>query len=595
MTGDTVLLYLHGVRDFDKDRRWLETLNVSLRRVGYPEVDEARVIAPLYGHALVGVDDRVPVPPVTIKQPAGEAARANRRSFERRVGAVEFTLGRQDEGAGWGGAAFVVAAAIEIPIFKQAQNYVRDEAIRGHVLDRILTALPERGRLVIVGHSLGSVIAADLLRRLPADLEVVGLVTLGSPVASGTFDVDALQRDLKNPPPNLGWWLNFWNPLDPVASHRGASSVFPWMVDFKVVSPPSRHVHNAEVYLSDAAVARAVGIAFHGSLSQELVPFGGVVRKLTTTETMALIALRYAHLIARRLRGEAQARYLGALREVQAATVVDLERWTVKEGLGVHEAVSQLAFDLADARLEAPAPSPVRDLSKDEAVVFVSVVGAENILRPFDIAVPNKIRADALEALTTEMELGGKFGADAFEASEAAAEALAGGRVLGWLKWGAIGVGAAAILVATGGLALAAAPGLVGAAALTSALATFGPGGMIGGLLTAGTLVTAGGGGVAYGLASPGMSAQTLEAVVTRQIAAADLRRRQGLVQDGGVWRNLVETEMRIRREYERLDEFSDDSSPTLKDLKAKIVAVERAITYLCAHGLEPRLQEIEP
>ena len=77
-----------------------------------------------------------------------------------------------------------------------------------------------------------------------------------------------------------------------------------------------------------------------------------------------------------------------------------------------------------------------------------------------------------------------------------------------------------------------AAPGVAGAAAITSALAAFGPGGMIGGLLTAGTLVTAGGGGIAFGLASPGTTAETVEAVVGAQLAAALLRQRQGLEQD---------------------------------------------------------------
>ena len=97
--------------------------------------------------------------------------------------------------------------------------------------------------------------------------------------------------------------------------------------------------------------------------------------------------------------------------------------------------------------------------------------------------------------------------------------------------------------MATGGLALAVGPGLAGAAVITSALANFGPGGMIGGLLTAGTLLTAGGSVIALGLASPGTTAETLEAVVTRQLAAAILRHRQDLERDPAAWRVLTETE----------------------------------------------------
>jgi hypothetical protein len=111
---------------------------------------------------------------------------------------------------------------------------------------------------------------------------------------------------------------------------------------------------------------------------------------------------------------------------------------------------------------------------------------------------------------------------------------------------------------------------------------------MIGGLLTAGTLVTAGGGGIAFGLASPGTTAETLEAVVVRQLAAAILRQRHDLEPDLAVWRNLVETEIEVRRQHERLDEFSDDSAASLKELRRKIDAIERALNHLREQGHEP-------
>lgn len=144
--------------------------------------------------------------------------------------------------------------------------------------------------------------------------------------------------------------------------------------------------------------------------------------------------------------------------------------------------------------------------------------------------------------------------------------------------------------MATGGLA-----GLAGAAVITSALAGFGPGGMIGGLLAAGNLVTARGDGIAIGLANSGTTAETLEAVVARPLAAAILRQLQHLEQDGAVWRILVETEIVVRREHERLDEFSDESAPALKELKRKIEAIERALKYLRENGLEPGVPPSHP
>jgi hypothetical protein len=43
----------------------------------------------------------------------------------------------------------------------------------------------------------------------------------------------------------------------------------------------------------------------------------------------------------------------------------------------------------------------------------------------------------------------------------------------------------------------------------------------------------------------------------------------------------LVETEIEVRREHERLDESSDESAQSLKELKRKIEAIERALKYL--------------
>ena len=54
------------------------------------------------------------------------------------------------------------------------------------------------------------------------------------------------------------------------------------------------------------------------------------------------------------------------------------------------------------------------------------------------------------------------------------------------------------------------------------------------------------------------------------------------------VWRALAETERQVRREHERLDEFSDPSAPSLKELQRKILAIERALEYMRKHGLDP-------
>jgi hypothetical protein len=383
--------------------------------------------------------------------------------------------------------------------------------------------------------------------------------------------------------------VNFWNWHDPVSGRRGVSSVFPWMIDMRVRTDLGPDVHSAVKYLDDDVVADALGFALFGSRSKELGTIDrGLDIPLDPTEQLAILALRYGHLIKSQLGGDQRDRFEGALRQVQATAVESIVQRNADAGRGTPSAVARLAFDYSDAGAPVPEPLPARHLTKDDAVVPLTVFAAEDMIRPFEIAVPVNKRQNAMRELTAEMGLGSQFGGDVFDAAKRADEVLSGGRGVNWIKWGALGVGAAALAVATGGLVLAAGAGLAGAAAITSALAAFGPGGMLGGLLTAGSLVAAGGGGIAYGLASPGTSAETLETVVARQLAAEILRKQHGLDPDPAVWRNLVETEIEVRRAHERLDEFSDDSAPSLKETRRKIVALERALKYLREQNLEP-------
>ena len=589
-TTQPILLFLHGVGDGDHDDKWKARLEATLQGLGYPALDAVRVIAPKYSHALKGTDDKDPLPGLTIKQPARDAARKNRREFERRMGAIEYRLGRPERGNGHIARDAIVDIAVAQRPFVQAHNYINNHQIRAQVLNRILKTLPESGQLVIVGHSLGSVIAADLIRRLPVGLNVAGMVTIGSPLANSNFEVDKLRDALKEPPVNLAWWVNFWNAPDPVAAQRGVSSIFPWMIDYRIETREFlHHAHAAVEYLGNETVGSAIGFALFGSLSRELAEINkGLNIPLDEAELITLLALRYATMIKMTLEGELQDRYAGALRQVQATAISGLRRRNDLEKRVMPSAIARLAFDFSEAQAVAPEPLPVPHIPKDEAVALVVVLATENIIRPFEIAVPRDKRQVALQDLTAEMGLGSQYGIDVTTAAKQAQDALSGDRGVNWIKWGALGVGAVAIVVATGGLALAAAPGLAGAAVVTSALATFGPGGMIGGLLTAGTLVTAGGGGIAFGLASPGTTAETLEAVVYRQLTAAILRQLQGLEQDPAVWRNLVETEIEVRREHERLDEFSDESATAIKELKRKIDALERALKYLTDNKLVP-------
>lgn len=590
MVDEPILVFLHGVGDGDPDNGWRTRLDESLARMGYPGLDAERFIAPKYAHALKGHDDDFTLPPVTVKQPPREAARQNRRAFERRMGAIEFRLGRHERGGGVIGLDTGVRAAVGLPSFIQARNYLTDRHIRAQVLGRVLKQLPDSGRIIIVGHSLGSVIAADLIVRLPPGLEVAGLITIGSPLANPGFDLDKLRELLREPPTNLAWWVNFWNVSDLVAAHRGVSSVFPWMVDFRIDTKVlvSRRAHSANEYLGSTDVVEAIGFGLFGSRSRDIAHVKrGAAIPPDATELLALLALRYAHLLKGRLEGDQRDRFAGALRSVQAIAVDEIAARNAAIGRRTPSELARLAFDRSDPGAAVPEPAPSRHLSKDDAVVVLTMLASENPIRPFEISIPKEKRQLAMQDLTAEAGLGSQYGRDVFTAAKQSADNLSA-RSVNLLKLGAISIGAVAIAVATGGLALAAGAGLAGAAVVTSALASFGPGGMIGGLLTVGTLMTAGGGGIAYGLASASTTAEAFDEVVERLLTLEILRRLQGLESDPAVWRTLVATEIEVRREHERLDEFSDPGAPGIKELKLKIDTIARALKYLRENGLEP-------
>jgi len=591
MSHAPILLYLHGVGDGDLDDGWQGALEAALTRLGYPDLSGVTVLAPKYPNGLRGVDDDEPLPKVAVRAPRGDDAKSNRRDFERRRTAMEVLLGRDDRGDGVLGGDHVAPVAGNMRRFTQADNYVKNPKVRAWVLQRILRQLPQAGRLVIVGHSLGSVIAADLVRRLPVGLEVAGMVTIGSPLAHERFHVDGLRELLDEPPANLAWWVNFWSTADLVPTRRGVSTVFPWVLDQRIQAAmgdnPVR-AHSATTYLRNATVALAIGRGLFGSQSKEIeLARKGLDIPLDYAETVALLALRYAHLTLKELEGDIRDRYADALRQVQAASLDQIKARNANGSRPMPRPIANLAVDLSDPSSRAPEPALPAHLSVDDAVVPLAMIAVGNVIRPFEIEVSKEKRQTAMEQLTLEMQLGRQVGTNVFEAVDSARKVLKG--PTNWVKWTALGLGTAAVVVATSGLALAAAPGVAGAAAVTSALATFGPGGMIGGLLTAGTLVSAGGGGIAIGLAAPGTSAEAVEAVVAAHLATAILRKLQGLSQDPQTWSSLVETEIEVTHEFARLRAVSDRAAPTLKELQRKLDAIDRALDYLHRVGLEPK------
>jgi len=123
--------------------------------------------------------------------------------------------------------AVIKKAAMEAFYFLFNKEYVRPDGVkfmvrqelRSRLLKQIAKAHELAEKVVIVSHSMGTMVAYDVLRNCEGCLPVDALITLGSPlgirevqdelIAAGADDVDF-------PAAKLGRWINIYDPLDPI-------------------------------------------------------------------------------------------------------------------------------------------------------------------------------------------------------------------------------------------------------------------------------------------------------------------------------------------------------------------------------------------
>jgi pimeloyl-ACP methyl ester carboxylesterase len=380
------LVYLHGIGS-EHDDAWRDVVSAALAEVGYPGL-------------LDGVDCRSPKYPNTLRYPSDEnhvlppqmsshVSRSERDELrwrvERATADLERALGTH--AAGWTMPLAAETVPAVMKVIPQARRYLEDEATRANTLHRVLAALPESGPIVLMAHSLGTVIAADLLTRLPAGIEVTGVITMGSP--AGHLAVhrrsDRLEV-LREPLPQVAWWLNVWGGADPVTGLRGISHRFPWVLD--IMLPGVRHP--MENYLGSATVATAVGRALFGSWDRGLSLVESLPEpEIDDVELNGYLLLTYAHFIAEHLPNKQQARFRGALEVVRADLTARLE--------------------LTDTG-EPPDPARLRTLSKSTALMPLLGVAMTNPAAPYDNAISTAARRAALHDLAVWIGLYSGYG-----------------------------------------------------------------------------------------------------------------------------------------------------------------------------------------
>ncbi|WGL51413.1 hypothetical protein P5P86_15780 [Nocardioides sp. BP30] len=394
------LIYLHGI-GAEHDDAWRDVLDRALRDAGHPGLDGVECLAPKYPNTLrYPSDENHPLPPQDDRHLSPQRRDEVRWQVERATADLERALGAHSAGRMTPLAAETVPAAMRV--LPQARRYLEDDATRANTLHRVLATIPRSGPIVLVAHSLGSIIAADLLTRLPEDITVVGLITLGSPAGHLALHRGSDRLEvLREPPERVGWWLNVWGGADPVTGMRGISHRFPWVLD--IALPAARHP--MENYLGSPVVATAVARALFGSRSRELAPVGTVPEPwIDDVELHAYLLLAYGHFLAEHVAPKRRARFRAAL---------GLTRAELTERLG-----------LSDTG-EPPDPAQLRTLSKSTALLPLLAVATANPIAPYHVAITASARRQALYDVAVWIGLYSGYGRSLHRALTSASLAVA--------------------------------------------------------------------------------------------------------------------------------------------------------------------------
>ncbi len=158
---------------------------------------------------------------------------------------------------------------VRLPVLgmRQAGHYRHDDHVRADVLDRVAEAINQvDGPVILLAHSLGSVVALDALHVRGVSVEL--LVSFGSPLGVKDFWGKTWQDPATFPYDRLGGWLNVVNVKDPIVWGRGVNERFPQAIDAFISAGRGLtgplNFHDAATYTGAEITARAVAAATSG-------------------------------------------------------------------------------------------------------------------------------------------------------------------------------------------------------------------------------------------------------------------------------------------------------------------------------------------
>ena len=580
------IVFLHGIGDGDPKMGWLDGLNRGLTQAGHPQVDQERVIAPRYRSLLSTAGVSAKIPPVTYK-PKDDSF--GRRGFERRQARVQRKLGLESGVRSFGFdrvpeaplSVLQQAAITALPWYDlpQVKRYMHNEGTRGAILQLILDNLPGTGDIILVGHSLGSVIAIDLLDNLHEGIHVRRFVTIGSPASSRPLHENSDRLLKKFPYDRVDDWTNFFDKRDIVTGGRGLASTFPGAQDFTIDIGGQ---HGAGAHLGHPSVSGLIADVLYPTKTVALRESSIAVR-LGDNEASILLSLHFGHAVERHIRDKyAAARYADALSAQQDEVVAQIEAAATTANI----AVAAELYELAQGAL----PRLPHRWELHEAVSELVVLAMTNLVEPYEINVdraPKEALADVAVELGFQRPTGTKIGSAIEDVQNFISRK-------GGVPWGRVLTAAAGVaIVAAGpvGLIVAAPAGVFGAAALTGGLAALGPGGMVGGLAMLGGLASTGAAVATSAATTGGGPAQPVSDsnTLVLRVAVEHARKLLELPYDETLWYQITDLETQLSARINRLSVYSDPKSPALETLRAGQHTVSRLLAFMLEKGLGPK------
>jgi hypothetical protein len=144
----------------------------------------------------------------------------------------------------------------------QVTRYLTEEEIRSAALGSVFQLIGPETK-VLIGHSLGSVVAYEAAHRMTQPLPL--LLTLGSPLGLQTIVYQRLQPRPPGFPPKVRRWVNIADRDDFIAAEPDLKGLFGAGVPAGAVFEGGYTVdngaspHNSDFYLGKAQVGRPVG------------------------------------------------------------------------------------------------------------------------------------------------------------------------------------------------------------------------------------------------------------------------------------------------------------------------------------------------